>query len=869
MSRFILTAIYFVGAASISGGTSSVSSITHSTLPDTPLSRPGSRQPSDTESECSFDSTYSSTVTTPNEKKLIEDNLCKCNLLINEILTSEGENSDRQYIEVTEKCGRRSRLKSTSKMEGVVVLAVQAAEPGHVDRSWSGKIVLSVELAGTMHSIPGSSKTDDKYYYVIGNSERVGQVFQKTISVASSQPPYAGLIPPESDIPVAVTLLRFTLKERSSINKLLFNIKTQAEGFIPITQDLEGIIKTHLIDMIVYGTRISDTDAEFFRRLHTEFPSFIHSSMFSSQSTNSVGTRDSFSRCSNHNAPFAVSNFKKTTQTPGSRNTCNVGNTLEDLIYPHVFRTGDILQHTAMYLILNCEYAVSKIDAYPQILEGNPRDITAKLMGISRASVYNINKKQQQNALLTPKRRLRKSPIFTSIDNFDRDFITREIQKEYIKGVAPDAKVIYDRFMTFKRTDTSGSQSNPSSFKCSLKTFKRVLLNMGFRYQKIDDRAAILQRYDLTRWRGRFMKALMENEQKPTLSQKNVVYIDETWVDTNGRVAKGWAPKTFKRFKDMAAYSYSTHKIGRGPRLIVLAAVSVEGVIPGSVVVYKVTSALTAEDYHKNVGKDEFTKWFDNLAKILKEKGGQHIVVMDNASYHSAKATPKRADKKEVVYKYIEQQVQLKRVDVALRPMKEMRRWELDAILDNIVKLPQMQRYLYELDQKAEKSGIEVVRLPPYHCHFNPIEYVWRDVKLKIRKQNTEQKIDSIKPIVEKELKEYGADQIANHWKHVKNLRDKTWKEDNYFEIIQDSIVINPNEDDDDEWYSEDNDDSEDENFEDEISYADDVWRMQDGIDLEGEVFSDENELLGFMEQRRQPKKRRGCPRSLAFHHDD
>jgi len=51
-------------------------------------------------------------------------------------------------------------------------------------------------------------------------------------------------------------------------------------------------------------------------------------------------------------------------------------------------------------------------------------------------------------------------------------------------------------------------------------------------------------------------------------------------------------------------------------RLIVLGEVSEEGLIPERVVVYKVTSSLTAEDYHKNVGKEEFTKRFDNLAKV-------------------------------------------------------------------------------------------------------------------------------------------------------------------------------------------------------------------------------------------------------------
>jgi len=861
---------FFVGPTGTSRGTPASSSQISPPVVETPR-RPHSSESSGSESACSIESEDTFAYTNPNEKKLVQDNVSKCNLLINEILPSAaGSNTDTQYIEITERCGRKARLKSSSKIEGVVLLAVSTYEssPSVTSNLLSGRILFSTEISGTFNVNPGSGRTDDKFYIVVGNGAAGQGVFYKTIDATVSQPPYAGHIPTESDAPVALILLKFLPKEQPSLNKLLFTVATQLQGYVTVTSELQNIIQSHLIDMVVYGKRLRDRDVEFFRGLYARFPSFIETFMISSEATNSRGISNSLSRCALHNAPFAVSSFKKTSQTPGQKNDCLKTNSLEDLIYPYKFQHTNSFQHTAMHLILNCEYAASKIDAYPEILEGNPREVTSKLLGVGLTSLWRINRKEQQNAILTPKKRLRKAPVFTTIDSFDRDFITREIQKEYIRGVAPDAKTIYDKFMNYKKADTSASQPNPVSFRCSFSTFKRVLVNMGYKYQKIDDRAAVLQRYDLTRWRGRFIKTIKENEEKPTQSQKKVIYIDETWVDTNGRIAKGWAPKTYARFKDMAAFSYSNHKIGRGPRLIVLAAVSEEGVIPGSVLVYKVTSALTAEDYHKNVGKEEFTKWFDNLAKILKEKGGQYMVVMDNASYHSAKSTPKRADKKEVVYKYIEQQVQLKRVDVTLRPMKQMRRWELDIILDNIVKLPQMQKYLYELDQRAEKSGIDIVRLPPYHCQFNPIEFVWKDIKLNIRKQNTEQKIDSMKPIVEKELRSYGADRIAGHWRHVKNLRDRTWEEDNYFENVQDAIVINPNGD-DEEDYVESEEPNNEADFEDDVPYADDVWIMQDAIDLEGEVFTEENELLRFMEQRPKPKKRRACARTLEFHQDD
>jgi hypothetical protein len=56
--------------------------------------------------------------------------------------------------------------------------------------------------------------------------------------------------------------------------------------------------------------------------------------------------------------------------------------------------------------------------------------------------------------------------------------------------------------------------------------------------------------------------------------------------------------------------------------------VTKNGVIPGSVVVYKVAAKATTDDYHKNVGIEEFTKWHNKLQEILREMGGNYIIVM-------------------------------------------------------------------------------------------------------------------------------------------------------------------------------------------------------------------------------------------------
>uniref|UniRef100_A0A2S2Q7H4 Tc1-like transposase DDE domain-containing protein n=1 Tax=Sipha flava TaxID=143950 RepID=A0A2S2Q7H4_9HEMI len=41
----------------------------------------------------------------------------------------------------------------------------------------------------------------------------------------------------------------------------------------------------------------------------------------------------------------------------------------------------------------------------------------------------------------------------------------------------------------------------------------------------------------------------------------------------------------------------------------------------------------------------------------------------------------------------------------------------------------------YELDEIACSMGHEVIRLPPYHCQYNPIELIWAQVKSEVAKK--------------------------------------------------------------------------------------------------------------------------------------
>ena len=40
------------------------------------------------------------------------------------------------------------------------------------------------------------------------------------------------------------------------------------------------------------------------------------------------------------------------------------------------------------------------------------------------------------------------------------------------------------------------------------------------------------------------------------------------------------------------------------------------------------------------------------------------------------------------------------------------------------------------IDKIAREHGHEIVRLPPYHCQYNPIEMIWSQLKGLVGKKN-------------------------------------------------------------------------------------------------------------------------------------
>lgn len=142
-----------------------------------------------------------------------------------------------------------------------------------------------------------------------------------------------------------------------------------------------------------------------------------------------------------------------------------------------------------------------------------------------------------------------------------------------------------------------------------------------------------------------------------------------------------------------------------------------------------------------------------------------------------------------------------------------MRKAELfDLISNNMPKTT-----TYKIDSLIKNEGHDVVRLPPYHCDLNAIEYVWASVKLYIKERNVtgDLSLQNLQSLLKDALSKVDKDEWAEHCKHVEEIEDDYWKKDGLIEELVDDCVIevassDSDSDADDEWsYSESNSDSE------------------------------------------------------------
>lgn len=205
---------------------------------------------------------------------------------------------------------------------------------------------------------------------------------------------------------------------------------------------------------------------------------------------------------------------------------------------------------------------------------------TAAATGISVRSVRNIHKEMlsQDGTLLTPLKRYSASRIRINIDEFDREIIRRDFyaRKEY---------------PTISTVQVKEECTFPGGMFCLWK----VLHKMGFNYKKKDGKQFIYERGDILEQRHTYLQKILKRRGNRTLT-----YMDETWVNAQHTNRYIWIDSDGKGGWKVPS--------GKGQRLIVVHAGSVEGWVEGADLVFQLKT--NSADYHDEMNSEHFMEWF-------------------------------------------------------------------------------------------------------------------------------------------------------------------------------------------------------------------------------------------------------------------
>jgi len=329
----------------------------------------------------------------------------------------------------------------------------------------------------------------------------------------------------------------------------------------------------------------------------------------------------------------------------------------------------------------------------------------------------------------SPRKTYKRIKYATDINDFDKDILRQTVHEFYDQGEFPTSAKILSKYQ--EKTGYKGSQ----------KSLMTILKSLNFRYKKRNDgRQFLIEKNNVVFTRVQFLKKMVNLRQNNDV--RPVVYLDKFDIP-----------------------------IGKRDLLIICHAVSsLFGFLKDSKLVFHCKSG-SSEDYHTQMNYVIIKDWFIQILQSLKEPS---IIVIDNAWYNRVHLNnyPKGKKKKINIQKWLnEKGVEFSPLETSLELRQRVKQL-----------IPREKKN--ELNEIAFSMGYEVVRLPPYHYHYNPIKLIWAQVKEKLT-QNPTLKIVDVEKLVNEALDSVSIDK----WKSCVTLCNKVQDEDYVKEDLRDKMM--------------------------------------------------------------------------------
>ncbi|KAL4083905.1 hypothetical protein QTP88_029221 [Uroleucon formosanum] len=362
------------------------------------------------------------------------------------------------------------------------------------------------------------------------------------------------------------------------------------------------------------------------------------------------------------------------------------------------------------------------INLYKNTLSKNPDvhytdlyDDISKATGIGYRTIKDtINEYRKTSTVTSPNRKRVKTSLFDKTDDLDRNALRQKVHAIWLRGELPTIDKIL--------FDVNEDPILPNYKRTTLYNIIKIL---DFVFEKKKRCSVLTERTDLINWRRNYLYDI----RKYRSEGKFIYYLDETWLNAGDCVDRVWVDKTIQSKQDAFNKGLTTgpkNPTGKGQRLIVLHIGSDMGFLEGG------------------------------------------LLLMDNAPYHSVQTEkyPTSNSNKAVLLEWLNS----KGITFD-RPMLKAQ------LLTKVLELkPRTKSYV--IDNLAKDAGHTVLRLPPYHCEFNPIELAWAMVKGYVKRDNTTYKIDDVRQLLNSAIERVTAENWKNFIKHVIDEEDKVWKVD-------------------------------------------------------------------------------------------
>ncbi|XP_008181478.1 uncharacterized protein LOC103308943 [Acyrthosiphon pisum] len=284
---------------------------------------------------------------------------------------------------------------------------------------------------------------------------------------------------------------------------------------------------------------------------------------------------------------------------------------------------------------------------------------------------------------------------------------------------------------------------------------KYTIKKLDFVFEKRKRCSVLTKREDLIVQR----RSYLYNIRKYRQEGRQIYYLDETCLNAGDFVDRVWKDNTVLSKHDAfnkGLTTGSTNPTGKGKRLMILHIGSDKGFLPGGLLCFE--SKKNSADYHDEINGDNFKEWFETILPRLEPN---NIIVMDNAPYHSV-----------ILEKY---------------PSTRWNKAQLSEWLQS--KGVVLDRPFLKHELMAQKeAGHTVLRLPPYHCEFNPIELAWAMVKGYAKRENTTFKMDDVRQLLHMAIERVTSENWQNFIKHVIGEEEKIWKVDDIMDEVIDQM---------------------------------------------------------------------------------